>query len=573
MAYIGTEPNFLNQNREVDDISGSFNGSTTTFNLQVSGQNVNPESVNNILVSVGGVLQNPGTDYTINAATIVFTTAPASGLDFWGLILGELVNTGTVSDGTVTTAKIAQQAVTSNKLANTAVTAGSYTNASITVDAQGRLTAASSGSGGGITVQDEGSALSTAATTLDFVGAGVTASGTGATKTITIAGSSGGGLNTNSDGSTSGGTNAGLGYQYNTFFGNSAGQASPDGTNSNYNSAFGGEALKSLTTGVSNTAVGFRSLEMVTTSNNNTAVGHNSGETTTGSSNVFVGYNAGRNQTTASSNVFVGAYAGQDITDGYDNVHIGRAAGYNATSSYGDTFVGRYAGYSRSGGNSSVGIGYKALYYIQGSNWNVAVGGSAGYSVTTGNYNTILGHTTAYSLDTGTNNTCLGYGAGNSGSPSGAITSGSNNFVLGDNYISNLYCADTSISSSDSRDKTDVTSFTIGLAWIEALRPVTYRWDRRTWYGTDEQPYGTPDGSKKRQRLHIGFLAQEALAVEQANGYGTNNDDSLILNLTDDGMSYGMKYERLVPILVNAVKELSTKNNALESRIQALETA
>lgn len=195
MAYIGTEPNFLNQNREVDDISGSFNGSTTTFNLQVSGQNVNPESVNNILVSVGGVLQNPGTDYTINAATIVFTTAPASGLDFWGLVLGELVNTGVVSDGTVTTAKIAGQAVTASKLANTAVSAGSYTNADITVDAQGRLTSAASGSAGisGITVQDEGSALSTAATTLDFVGAGVTASGTGATKTITIPGASGGG--------------------------------------------------------------------------------------------------------------------------------------------------------------------------------------------------------------------------------------------------------------------------------------------------------------------------------------------------------------------------------------------
>ncbi len=39
---------------------------------------------------------------------------------------------------------------------------------------------------GGITVQDEGSALSTLATTLDFVGSGVVASGTGATKTITI---------------------------------------------------------------------------------------------------------------------------------------------------------------------------------------------------------------------------------------------------------------------------------------------------------------------------------------------------------------------------------------------------
>ena len=51
------------------------------------------------------------------------------------------------------------------------------------------------GSGGGgsaLTIQDEGSALSTAATTLNFVGSGVTASGTGAEKTITISGGGGG---------------------------------------------------------------------------------------------------------------------------------------------------------------------------------------------------------------------------------------------------------------------------------------------------------------------------------------------------------------------------------------------
>ena len=40
--------------------------------------------------------------------------------------------------------------------------------------------------GGGVTVQDEGSALSTTATTLNFVGSGVVASGNGATKTITV---------------------------------------------------------------------------------------------------------------------------------------------------------------------------------------------------------------------------------------------------------------------------------------------------------------------------------------------------------------------------------------------------
>ena len=70
------------------------------------------------------------------------------------------------------------------------LTAGS--NISLTRNGAQQVTIAASG--GALTVQDEGSALSTAATTLNFTGSGVTASGTGATKTINVTGggSSGG---------------------------------------------------------------------------------------------------------------------------------------------------------------------------------------------------------------------------------------------------------------------------------------------------------------------------------------------------------------------------------------------
>jgi len=97
MAYIGPEPN-PGQNREVDDISSSFNGSTTAFTLQVNSQNVSPGSSNNIIVSLGGVIQNPSTDYTVASSTLTFTTAPASGLAFFGLVLGQQVDIQSVAD-------------------------------------------------------------------------------------------------------------------------------------------------------------------------------------------------------------------------------------------------------------------------------------------------------------------------------------------------------------------------------------------------------------------------------------------------------------------------------------------
>ena len=105
MAYIGRQPT-RGQNREIDDISGSFNAILTSFDLTVSGTAVYPASTNQLFVSVGGVLQNPSTDYTISADKVTFTTAPASGLSFFAIMQGDTVDINTPADGSVTEAKL-----------------------------------------------------------------------------------------------------------------------------------------------------------------------------------------------------------------------------------------------------------------------------------------------------------------------------------------------------------------------------------------------------------------------------------------------------------------------------------
>ena len=70
--------------RVIDDISSSFNSVLTTFNLTDGGAVYRAYSEEQVLVQLGGIIQKPKTDYTIDSTAttpqITFTTAPATGL-------------------------------------------------------------------------------------------------------------------------------------------------------------------------------------------------------------------------------------------------------------------------------------------------------------------------------------------------------------------------------------------------------------------------------------------------------------------------------------------------------------
>ena len=86
MAYIGRQQS-SGAFAKLDDISSQFNNSKTVFNLTIGNEAFFPGNPYTLLVSLGGVIQEPLTSFTINDDQITFASAPQSGANFFCVIL------------------------------------------------------------------------------------------------------------------------------------------------------------------------------------------------------------------------------------------------------------------------------------------------------------------------------------------------------------------------------------------------------------------------------------------------------------------------------------------------------
>jgi len=104
MAYIGKQP--VVGNFQVCDAISVVNGQAA-YTMQVGSANVEPENANHMLVSLNGVLQKPGSSFTISGATITFASNLVTNdvIDFI-ILLGDTLSVGTPSDDSVGAAQI-----------------------------------------------------------------------------------------------------------------------------------------------------------------------------------------------------------------------------------------------------------------------------------------------------------------------------------------------------------------------------------------------------------------------------------------------------------------------------------
>lgn len=387
-------------------------------------------------------------------------------------------------------------------------------------------------------------------------------------------------------------------------------------TTGSRNVAVGANALDNNTTGANNTAVGANALDSNTTGYQNTVLGSNSLiNNTTGFANIAIGANTAQANTTGFQNIAIGNLALNFNVSGANNIGIGTSAGAANAVEFGNIAIGAYALQQNTTGSENVAIGQNSAYAVNGFG-NTAIGTYALAADTSSvDENTAVGGFALGANESGSSNTAVGLNAlGNlinftncSGLGYNAQVTGSNQVQLGSGATT-CFTNGAVQNRSDARDKADVRNTELGLEFINALRPVDFKWDMREDYkpemparvskpqdlaedATDEDrvkydaelaAYNTykaelkqyqencklanitHDGSKKRNRYHHGLIAQEVKDLLQSKGIDFGGFQDHKVNGGDDVLSIG--YMELIAPLIKSVQELSAEIKELKSK-------
>ena len=183
-------------------------------------------------------------------------------------------------------------------------------------------------------------------------------------------------------------------------------------------------------------------------------------------------------------------------------------------------------------------FGNSALRVNVIGNFNTAFGLNSLF-VSTGNNNTAIGANAGSGLTTGSNNTFIGYNAQGSTNTIGNEVSIYNNSVTA--RFQGAAVAWTFV--SDARDKENIENLNFGLNFINQLQPRKFSWNIRN---------SNIDKGKEAS----GFIAQELLGVVELQ-----NANCLGLVYTNDPNQFSIAQTNLIPVLVNAIKELDKKFN------------
>ena len=201
---------------------------------------------------------------------------------------------------------------------------------------------------------------------------------------------------------------------------------------------------------------------------------------------------------------------------------------------------------------------------------------SAGTLVVDGNSSFLSTTTTTNLTINNTANIVGGYGVTSHWSPNSDNTY--NLGISGSLRWSHVYANNTTITTSDQRLKTNITTSALGLDFINSLRPVSYQWiegSKKIVVDAEGNPvvesvdeHGKPvykTESIPGKRTHYGLIAQEVKSALDAANVGDFagwvQDD-----ITNPDSFQSVSYEQFISPLIKSVQELSNRLNKLEGK-------